>query len=203
MKHLSNIDTIAAYGRLLEFSSNKRYGVINNKFSDNAIDRIALEFNQKIYQKEGLDIRALEDNILITKYEDIVDDLLTKFTYEHIIEKGTSDEKKFLNNCIVLPEDIFNLNSFELDIADDLKNLLKEYRWTSSNPYYWTIDSIIEWCKTPSYVYGHLYEEKKNHKDLTDIFLNKTVSIKGKERIFLLTLELPQILLIKKADYKS
>lgn len=184
MRHLSNVDTVAAYGRLLEYSSNKRYGVIKNDFSDNAVDKIALEFNHKIEQEEGLNILILEDDESILKYEDVVDNLLTDFTYKHIIGKKVSDEKKFYDNCMALTEDLFDLNSLKIEIPPSLLQALKKHLNTRVYLNDWTNSSIEKWCKTPSSIYGHYFENRNNPRSLTDIFLNKSVEVNGRERIF-------------------
>ncbi|GAA4434798.1 hypothetical protein GCM10023188_26180 [Pontibacter saemangeumensis] len=168
MRRFTNIETIAAYGRLLEFSSNKRYGVIENNFSNSVIDNIALQFNQEIKKKEGLDIIELEDNEMIIKYEDIVDDLLTKFTYKNII-KDETDEGQLLKSSYEIPSDY--LKDKRVGVAAYLKENIKP--WSVSMP------NLVAFCKT-----AHAASASNWGEDYPqEIFLTSEAILKGRKRM--------------------
>lgn len=173
MKHTNNIETVSAYGRLLEYSSNKRYGLIDNKFRDDIVDHLALQLNALIKQQSGLDILELEDEREITEYEDLVDRLLTKFTYEHIIPADNSDEGRLLKESY--PVSISFVKELKIQAGPEFRDCTRGFPIT--------IPTWISYCKTAHAAYAI------NADGIPAIlFLTTKLQLRGKNRLGLLVL---------------
>jgi len=169
MRQNSNILTVAAYGRLLEYSANKRYGLLENSFINNEVDKLALEFNESIKIRRGLDIVELEDLESILSYETLVDEELTDFTYKYIIVEDKSDEGQLLSSSYQLTNEFFKNKGLSVD--EETKRILKLF----SIP----LPTLIAYCKTPHAVFASNWGEDEPQQ----LFLNSLIRLKGKERL--------------------
>lgn len=163
------VETAAAYGRLLEYSSNKRYGLIDNYLLDSGIDALALEFNKEIKAKSKLDILELEEYQLISEYEDIVDQLLTDFTYRYIISATESDEGKLLQTSYEIGIDFLRRISLSTDTT------LREN--LAHSPL--TIPELISLIKNCHASFACNFGEEKPQ----ELFINTTKRLRGQEKL--------------------
>jgi hypothetical protein len=175
MSQLTNIQVVSAYGRLLEFSANKRFGVLNNKFTDSKTDILALEFNNQIKKTSDLDIVELEGVEEIKRYEQEVDKRLSDFTYKNIIFKTASDREKVFIHSHPLAKEIFLQT--KIDVEDSLKAELRKFPLT--------IPELISIAKIPHTIKVVDYGENDGARS---VFLTSESTFKGKKRIILLVL---------------
>jgi len=167
---------ISAYGRLLNYSSNKRYGVTNNNFGNDVISSIARDFNTEINYKFNLDVFIIDKIEDLLQYESIVNKELSEYTYQNLINNETEDQVKALNHSYSLAqEDVFSINLFfEKD-----KVMEKEL-----NKRGLTQSIIRSYFKNSEFVTGIKFDIGRPFYNI--FFTTKTINFNGKESVALI-----------------
>lgn len=164
---------VYAYGRLLEYSANKRYGFKNVPFTNAPIDELALDVNLKIKEARGLDILAIDNKDKIFEYEAAVSDLLGEFTYTHIINPDLEQRQKLADNVYKLS--LVDLQKLDIEINSKLPKLLKKYKLDDQD--------LISYCKNADTIYANNYEEAI---EPVELFVNKVIKYKGEDKLLFL-----------------
>lgn len=167
-------DTISAYGRLLEYSAEKRYKLQPTPFTDSEIDKLASQINDSIKKEKGLSIVELQDSKDILRYENIVSSLLTEYTYIHVINPDKGERNRLSQNTYTAS--IEAIKSLDIHFNPTLTEILNDYELTT--------DLISEACRNPIYAVASDW----NHLGLSEYYINTVVNFKGIERLVFIQL---------------
>lgn len=167
------VNRVSAFGRLLEYSANKRYGFKNKPLENDSIDKIALSLNQKIKETKGLDILGIENKDDIFEYEATVNDLLSEYTYSHIINPDIEQRQKLKDNAFKLH--INDLKKFDIKINSRLPKLLRKYNLNEQD--------LITYCKNGDTVYANDYNEAA---EPVELYVNKKINFRGEDKLLFL-----------------
>jgi hypothetical protein len=167
-------DTISAYGRLLEYSAEKRYKLEPTPFTDSDVDKLAIKINEDIKKKEGLSISELQDDEDISKYESIVSNWLTEYTYTHVINPDKGERNRLFQNTYTAS--IEAIKSLKLNLSQALIDIIVDYEWSS--------EQILEACYNPIYAVASDWKELAP----AEYYINTIVNFKGLDRLVFIQL---------------
>lgn len=170
---MSDIKTILAQSRLLEYSSNLKHGINRDKISfSDEIGKIANSINQKLKNSKGIDI--FNPNISfeeILKFEHFISNSISNYANNKIIKRNINDEIEILKESISL--DTNQLDNYNLSIAKHLEEKLKTFNHLSSN-------ELIEAVKTPLFLSLLPGEGPTNQ-----FFISNMISLKQKKFVLI------------------
>lgn len=117
---MEEIKQILALSKLLEYSSNLKYGLkINNVSFEDEVGQIAKGINARIKESKGLDIFSTQNTIeQIIQYEHFVSNSISNYTDRMIINRDVGDEIELLLNSLVVSEKEFA--SFKIEISPSI-----------------------------------------------------------------------------------
>lgn len=154
---MEEIKQIQALSKLLEYSSNLKYGIkFNNVSFDDEVGHIAKEINLKIKASKGLDIFKIQSSQeQIAQYEHIVGNSISNYTNRMIRKRDVGDEIELLLNSISIPLDEYA--NFKIEISPSILDEI-------SKPPNISKDTLIELTKKSKII------SKLPGSDLSDVF---------------------------------
>lgn len=170
---MEEIKQILALSKLLEYSSNLKYGLkINNVSFEDEVGQIAKGINDRIKVSKGLDIFSIYNSLdQIIQYEHFVSNSISNFTDRMIIKRDVGDEIELLLHSIVVSENEFA--SFKIEISPSIKEEI-------SNPPNISKATLFELIKKSKNI------SKLPGSDLSDVyFVSSNYMINDKNYVFI------------------
>ncbi len=98
LKEASRQDVIEAFGRLMEFTANKRSGFLSNELGHDQVASLASKINSSVFKKHGLDILQVDDIDAINQYSDLIFAYTSDFVSENLGFNGLEEQVAFIND---------------------------------------------------------------------------------------------------------
>jgi hypothetical protein len=119
-------ERIKAFLQLFQCASDKKYLLKNKPCSYESITPAARQLNDSIKEETGIDLFLIKDYETIAKYEDILSNLFSRYTYSSLFVRDISDDVEFLNKSQIISAGC--LYDSKIMISSSCVTFLKHYK---------------------------------------------------------------------------
>lgn len=165
---LHNHEQVSAIGRLYEFAANKRFHIIHNEFINDQIGLKAIEINNTIKRKEGLDLFEISQEKDLNRYELILNGYTTDLSNTIFGVEEVGDQIELLK--VETGFSVDRIKALNISVAKQLKEPIKQFNLI--------IPDLTRFCKDADF--ASFISESNS------FFISKKINLKNRDKIILI-----------------